>query len=218
MNIYRVFLVSFALVSSSKPCYSQFTTIKILPNPIIIYPSPVYDAEKYPDSIKSSLLPHAQMVDTIHTYTESLPMLSQPFLGQKVVSSHFGYREDPFTHKKKFHAGTDYVTSSQNIFCIMPGKIKDIDYNKKLGNYITLKHGDFTVTYGHLFSVQGQKGADVNAGRSIGISGSTGRSTGEHLHISIKYKGKYVDPEPIINYIEDFISKVISPSTKRLTK
>ena len=128
------------------------------------------------------------------------PMFSPP-LKSLEVSSPYGYRKDPFTGKRKFHAGTDYRTAAENVYAMMPGRIRKIGYDRKLGNFITLDHGDIQVTYAHLHTVVGRKDDSVVAGQSIGISGSTGRSTGEHLHVSIKHKKKPVDPDPLIRAI-----------------
>ena len=125
-------------------------------------------------------------------------------LDSLVVTSAYGYRSDPFTGKRKFHAGTDYRTASENVYAMMPGRIRKIGYDKRLGNYITIDHGDIRVTYAHLHTVVGDKGDVVKAGQSVGISGNTGRSTGEHLHVSIRYKKEVVDPDPLIRVIREF--------------
>ena len=132
-------------------------------------------------------------------------LLSTP-LEQLTLSSPYGMRKDPFTGKQKFHQGADYLTASENVYAMMPGRIKKIDYDKRLGNYIVLEHGDFTVTYAHLHTVVGRKGDTVKAGQSVGISGSTGRSTGDHLHVSIRYHKELIDPDPLIRYIQRFLA------------
>ncbi len=119
------------------------------------------------------------------------------------MTSAYGYRVDPFSKKKRFHKGTDFRTSTENVYAMLPGRIDKIGYDKRLGNYIRIDHGDWEVTYAHLYTVRGHKGDSVNAGYSVGISGSTGRSTGEHLHVSVKYKGKHIDPYPFVKFIAD---------------
>lgn len=87
----------------------------------------------------------------------------------------------------------------------MPGVIQKVGFSATgLGNYVEMKNGDFVVIYGHLHTSIGTEGDMIKAGDTIGISGTTGRSTGEHLHLSIKYKGKTVNPLPIINFIQRF--------------
>lgn len=162
--------------------------------------------------------------DTLSVRPLNLDLLSPP-LDTLIVSSSYGYRTDPFTGKRKFHHGTDFVTSSDNVYSMMPGRIKKVGYNKVLGNYIILDHGEFRVTYAHLHTVIGEKGDFVQAGQSVGISGNTGRSTGEHLHLSMQYKNKSVDPYPLVRYIKEWSQKILStpvpspaPSTdERLT-
>ena len=144
------------------------------------------------------------------TRTEPRHLLCTP-LKQLTVSSPFGMRKDPFTGKQKFHQGTDYLTASENVYAMMPGRIKKIDYDRKLGNYIVLEHGEFVVTYAHLHTVVGRKGDTVKAGQSVGISGSTGRSTGDHLHVSIRYHKKPIDPDPLIRYIQRYITDPTHP-------
>lgn len=135
--------------------------------------------------------------------------LFSPPLDTLVVTSGYGYRNDPITGKRKFHYGTDFAGNSDNVYAMMPGRIKKIDYNKKLGNYIVLDHGEFRVTYAHLHTVIGDKGDFVQAGQSVGITGSTGRSTGEHLHLAIRYKNKSVDPYPLVKYIRDWSRSIL---------
>ena len=66
----------------------------------------------------------------------------------------------------------------------------------------------FTSIYGHLYSVLVNAKQAVEAGQPIGISGSTGRSTGEHLHFQMEYKDKTIDPKPILDYINEVIRTV----------
>lgn len=140
------------------------------------------------------------------------PDLLSPPLDTLVVTSPYGYRTDPFSGKRKFHYGTDYRTSAQNVYAMMPGRVRKIGYNKVLGNYIELDHGDFNVTYAHLHTVIGDKGDFVRAGQSVGITGNTGRSMGEHLHVAIRYKNKSVDPHPLVQYISEWSSAVLTPA------
>lgn len=120
------------------------------------------------------------------------------------VNSKYGFRKDPVSSKRKFHAGVDIAASKQEVRSIMPGTIKEIGYDRKgLGNFVRVSFYDFVITYAHLKTSIGSKGDVVRAGDVIGISGSTGRSTGDHLHVSIKFRGKYVDPLPVLRFIQD---------------
>lgn len=117
------------------------------------------------------------------------------------INSPYGYRKDPFTGKRKFHNGIDLHARSSKVFAMMQGKVIAVGQDKVSGKYVTLQHDGFTVSYCHLSRVSASKGQIVKAGDVIGITGNTGRSTGEHLHITIRYKGEYVDPRIIFEHI-----------------
>jgi murein DD-endopeptidase MepM/ murein hydrolase activator NlpD len=117
------------------------------------------------------------------------------------INSEYGYRTDPFTGKRKFHKGVDLDTDFNCVYSIMPGKVIKSGRNRTLGEFIQVEHGEFRTTYGHLLQRLVDAKETVEAGQPIGISGSSGRSTGEHLHFGMTYDGKSIDPMPILNYI-----------------
>lgn len=119
------------------------------------------------------------------------------------INSPYGYRKDPFTGKKKFHNGIDLYARSAKVFAMMQGRVLKVGQDKISGKYITLQHGRFTVSYCHLSQISISQGQAVLPGDVVGITGNTGRSTGEHLHITCKYQGSAVDPSLILNYIVD---------------
>lgn len=156
-------------------------------------------------SVKPIAVNKITPTDTVQGVRDSTGrLLFSPPLDQLEVTSHYGYRQDPFSGKRKFHYGTDFRTASHRVYAMLPGRIKKIGYNKVLGNYIELEHGEFDVVYAHLYTVSGQKGESVEAGQCVGISGSTGRSTGDHLHVSMRYRNKSINPYPLIKYISDY--------------
>ena len=106
------------------------------------------------------------------------------------------------------HRGIDLKGNNDYVYSIMPGMVVKTGKNKGLGNYVEVRHGDFTSIYGHLYSVLVNAKQAVEAGQPIGISGSTGRSTGEHLHFQMEYKDKTIDPKPILDYINEVIRTV----------
>ena len=121
-----------------------------------------------------------------------------------VVTSPYGYRIDPFTRKRKMHSGMDFRASSDYVYAMMPGKIIKVGYDKVSGKYVTIQHGNITVSYCHLSETLVYKNTLVDAGYVVGITGNTGRSTGEHLHLTCKIKGRAVDPSLILNYISKY--------------
>lgn len=117
------------------------------------------------------------------------------------VNSPYGYRKDPFTGKRKFHNGIDLHARSAKVFSMLQGRVIAVGQDKVSGKYVTLQHGNFTVSYCHLSRVLASQGQVVNAGEVVGITGNTGRSTGEHLHLTIRHKGEYVNPRIFLDYI-----------------
>jgi murein DD-endopeptidase MepM/ murein hydrolase activator NlpD len=117
------------------------------------------------------------------------------------INSEYGYRTDPITGKRKFHKGVDLDADFNYIYSIMPGKVIKSGRNRTLGEFIQIEHGEFRTTYGHLLQRLVAAKETVEAGQPIGISGSSGRSTGEHLHFGMTYNGKSIDPMPVLNYI-----------------
>lgn len=200
--------VAAVLMAVSLPSYSQFHTVKKIPYVMNITTSDTAPAAAVlPKDIEKEMQirPEAQSDSITASVTDSTVVrnLMCPPLDSLTVTSHYGYRKDPFTGKRKFHYGTDFRSNSENVYAMMPGKVKKIGYNKKLGNYITLEHGEFEVTYAHLHTAVGEKGDFVNAGQSVGITGSTGRSTGEHLHVAMRFRKKSVDPYPLVMYVKN---------------
>lgn len=118
-----------------------------------------------------------------------------------IVTSNFGNRIHPINQTYKFHKGIDLAARNNYIYSIMSGRVKKVGRDNKLGIFVVIEHGDFTTTYGHLNEYLVEKGQKVEAGTQIGISGSTGNSTGEHLHFQVTYKDKIIDPAPILQYI-----------------
>jgi len=117
------------------------------------------------------------------------------------VNSLFGYRSDPFTGKRTFHRGIDLDADFHYVYSIMPGRVVRSGKNRTLGEFVQVEHGEFVTTYAHLFQRLVAAKQTVEAGQRIGVSGSSGRSTGEHLHFQMSHNGKIIDPLPILNYI-----------------
>lgn len=117
------------------------------------------------------------------------------------INSPYGYRKDPFTGKRKFHNGIDLYARSAKVFAMMQGKVLRVGQDKVSGKYVTLQHGNFTVSYCHLSQILVSQGQAVLPGDVVGITGNTGRSTGEHLHITCKYRGKTINPSIIFSCV-----------------
>lgn len=120
------------------------------------------------------------------------------------ISSDFGWRKHPLTGKQNFHNGVDLAAHAQIVRSIMPGKVQFIGFHKILGKFIRIDHGFICSIYGHLSQIIVRSGQVIPSGFPLGITGSTGRTTGEHLHLSIRSEDTYIDPlkflQGLLNY------------------
>ena len=125
-------------------------------------------------------------------------------LKQLRINSPFGKRKDPFTGKKAQHNGVDLFARNDEVYSIMLGDVIKSGVDRKSGIYVKMQYGEYTVSYCHLSKVAVKRGDVVYAGDVIGISGNTGtRSTGEHVHISVKYKSHYIDPTILFDFVRE---------------
>jgi len=138
-----------------------------------------------------------QAVSRLDGLRESL--LSMP-LGKPVtdyyISSPFGKRRDPFTGRWAFHSGVDMAGYwKEPVHATVPGTITFVGRHGPYGNMVEIDHGNgFKTRYGHLYATKVKKGEHVKRGQVVGLMGSTGRSTGTHLHYEIWFKGKLQNP------------------------
>lgn len=135
------------------------------------------------------------------TEERHLLKLSQLPLDHIVLTSRFGYRVHPVLGGIKFHNGIDLSAHNTNVYSVLHGTIVVSSYDDEIGNYIVVNHGLYETTYGHLSVRHVQVGDLVKAGSIIGISGRTGRVTGEHLHFIVKYQGQSINPIPFLKEI-----------------
>lgn len=126
------------------------------------------------------------------------------------VNSPYGYRTDPFTGKRKFHNGIDLHARGDKVLAMMKGTVIKVGQDRASGKYVVLRHGEFTVSYCHLSRILVGKGDVVRPRDAVGITGNTGRSTGEHLHITCRRNGKSVNPAKIFNYIKTTREKCLA--------
>lgn len=123
------------------------------------------------------------------------------------TSSNFGYRRDPFTGRRAFHAGVDLTPGyGSDVYSAIDGVVT---YAGWMGGYgklvvITDKNGVST-RYGHLSKISVRKGAEVKKGQKLGDVGSTGRSTGAHLHFEVRQDDKPLNPIKFLNGKAEFI-------------
>ena len=118
------------------------------------------------------------------------------------LSSPYGWRDSPFnTGRRSFHGGIDMaVASGTPIYAALDGKVSAVGYNSTYGNYVIISHhSGYKTLYGHMSRVTCKKGNFVYTTTKIGEVGSTGLSTGPHLHFTVYKNGKTVNPLTLIN-------------------
>ncbi len=116
---------------------------------------------------------------------------------RNVVTSEFGNRRDPFTGERKGHSGMDLaVPTGTSVRAALPGTVTVSTYNQGgYGYYVMIDHGNgLSTLYGHNSQLLARVGQTVEAGDVIALSGSTGRSTGPHLHFEVRINGERTNP------------------------
>lgn len=132
---------------------------------------------------------------------QHLLTLSHLPLNHIVLTSRFGYRVHPVIGSIKFHNGIDLSAYNTNVYSVLHGTVVVSSYDDEIGNYVVINHGLYETIYGHLSVRYVQVGDLVKAGSIVGISGRTGRVTGEHLHFIVKYQGQSINPLPFLKEI-----------------
>lgn len=116
------------------------------------------------------------------------------------LTSSYGYRSDPFTGARSFHTGIDLaVPLGTPVKATLDGRIAATGYSPVYGNYVIITHdGGYQSLYGHLQSIGVKKGASIIQGGIIGKAGSTGYSTGPHVHFTVYKNGKMINPLSVL--------------------
>lgn len=127
--------------------------------------------------------------------TDRLQEIVSP-LRRIIVTSPYGLRTDPFTKKKVRHNGLDLKAYYEPAYAMMYGEVINVGKDKRSGLYITLRHGNCTISYCHLSQAFVTKGSHVRPGTIIALTGNSGRSSGPHLHLTLKdtKNGRVIDP------------------------
>lgn len=197
------------LLSSTLSVQAQFHTLAAH--------KPLYKVYETAGSIETKSLPESGEADKPISYVEPLEeraevirnhwierylSVSYP-LKQIKITSHYGQRTDPFTGRRSKHNGLDLRARNEEVYAMMPGEVIKVSSDKRSGKYVVLRHGDYTVSYCHLSRSLVRKGAKVQPGEAVAISGRTGRTTNYHLHITAKHGKRSIDPAILIQFVKE---------------
>lgn len=124
-----------------------------------------------------------------------------PCPGYTSVSSGYGYRSDPFSGSSSFHNGIDIpAPAGTPVVAASSGTVEWANLNPTAGNWIGINHGNGVYTiYMHMSALLVSPGTQVSAGQTIGLVGTTGSSTGNHLHFTVRVNGAYQNPYDYLN-------------------
>jgi murein DD-endopeptidase MepM/ murein hydrolase activator NlpD len=116
------------------------------------------------------------------------------------ISSNFGWRKDPFTGERRYHSAIDIAANSGiPVKAASEGKVTTLGFSPVFGNYIILSHSNgYQSMYAHLSATSVKQGGRINQGQKIGEVGSTGHSTGPHLHFAVYKNGRAINPLELI--------------------
>lgn len=146
-------------------------------------------------------------MDALERGVEALPQHLPASL--EYISSGFGFRSDPFTGGGAFHPGLDFRGPiGAPIYAAAAGRVSFVGQKSGYGNCVEIDHGNGLVTrYAHMSGFRTQVGREVAPGAVIGLIGSTGRSTGPHLHFEVRINDRPVNPRPFLEATADVQQK-----------
>lgn len=129
---------------------------------------------------------------------QCLPAI-QPVLNKNLtrMASGYGWRIDPVYHSRRFHAGMDFTAPvGTDIYATANGTVQSAGWQQGYGNCVQINHGyGYLTLYGHMSAIKVRIGQPVKRGDVIGLVGSTGKSTGPHLHYEVHYRGEIMNPQ-----------------------
>ncbi|MBY0355039.1 MAG: peptidoglycan DD-metalloendopeptidase family protein [Rickettsiales bacterium] len=143
---------------------------------------------------KKDLMKEVEQMMQLHAIIETMP-LAKPIEANK-ISSGFGRRIDPFSHRLAQHLGVDFSGPiGAKVYATADGTVSFTGNRGAYGNLVELDHGlGIATRYGHLSRILVDEGDEITKGQLIAIQGSTGRSTGNHLHYEVRFNNRALNP------------------------
>jgi murein DD-endopeptidase MepM/ murein hydrolase activator NlpD len=160
---------------------------------------PIVDAQPTSSSATESD-PRIEAINRIASVTKALRVMpiGSPVEGE--FTSGFGHRRSPFSRRSSFHEGVDIsLPHGHNVLSTADGVVVNVAYDRTYGWMVDVEHApDLVTRYAHLSRALVHEGDQVKRGDRIALSGSTGRSTGPHLHYEVRFKDVARDPKPFL--------------------
>ena len=192
------------------PLYAQFNTVGTINNRRIYTTNPpkpkealtdsIVVADSVPDSTTTGNDGDGQTIVTSLDNHNLMSLVALPL--EKIhINSGFGMRRHPIYHKRIMHNGIDLSARYEKVYSMFPGTVIKVGQDSRSGKFVTVRTGDYTISYCHLSQQLVKENEFVNAGTNIAISGNTGASTGPHLHLTTKKDGQAINPTIILDFI-----------------
>ena len=192
------------------PLYAQFNTVGTINNKRIYTTNPPKPKEaltdsmvvvgSVPDSTTTGNDGDGQTIVASLDNHNLMSLVALP-LENIHINSGFGMRRHPIYHKRIMHNGIDLSARYEKVYSMFPGTVIKVGQDSRSGKFVTVRTGDYTISYCHLSQQLVKENEFVNAGTNIAISGNTGASTGPHLHLTTKKDGQAINPTIILDFI-----------------
>ncbi|KIP58266.1 hypothetical protein ST42_01780 [Prevotella pectinovora] len=204
MKTSKLILSSVCAMFLAMPTHAQFNTIGTTNSKRIKTTNPPKSNETLTDSVVLNN-PEKTSRETVENNEASnssnvVTLVSLPLKNIR-INSGFGMRRHPIYHKQMMHNGIDLHARHEDVLSMLPGTVLKVGYDNRSGKYVTVKTANYTVSYCHLSEQYVKPNDFLSAGEPLGLTGNTGASTGEHLHLTTKKDGKAFDPTILIDYI-----------------
>jgi murein DD-endopeptidase MepM/ murein hydrolase activator NlpD len=167
---------------------------------------PLPSLVKSVDAFDHQLADRAQQLSVLETLFRNRNLLSEVLpagrpIDEGWISSYFGYRADPFSGMREFHSGVDLAGKmGEPVVAVAAGVVTYAGKRFGYGNLVEINHGNgFVTRYGHNSEIKVRVGETVSKGQLVALMGSTGRSTGPHVHFEVWRGGRVVDPLKYLN-------------------
>ena len=214
MKTIKLITLTTFLFCLNKPLFAQFNTIGSINNKRIYTTNPPKPKEvltdsmvvvgSVPDSTKTGNNVDGEAIVTSSDNHDLMSLVALPL--EKIhINSGFGMRRHPIYHKRIMHNGIDLSARYEKVYSMFPGTVIKVGQDSRSGKFVTLRTGDYTISYCHLSQQLVKENEFVNAGTNIAISGNTGASTGPHLHLTTKKDGQAINPTILINFIRSIL-------------